>query len=236
MIKIVKSQDRGFFDHGWLKSYHSFSFGDYYNRNRMNFHNLRVINEDVIAPSKGFGEHPHNNMEIITYILSGELAHKDSMGNGSIIKQGDIQRMSAGTGITHSEFNNLQKKETHSLQIWFLPEHKNIEPSYEQKSFPAHEKRAKLKLVASKNGRNNSVSLNQDVDMLIGLFDGDEKSNYEIKNNRKIWLHLAKGEIEINGIKLHAGDSGAVENEKLLELKNGKNSEIIIFDTIPKLK
>lgn len=230
MIKIRKSQDRGFVNHGWLQSYHTFSFASYLDKNYMNFHNLRVINDDIIAPSKGFGTHPHENMEIITYVLSGELAHQDSMGNGSIIKAGDVQRMSAGTGITHSEFNNLDDQETHLLQIWFYPEKKNIKPSYEQKNFSNQQKRAKLKLVASKTGRDNSVSLNQDLNMFVGLFDNNEKASYEIKNNRKIWIHLAEGEIEMNQIKLHAGDGAAVENEKLLEFKNGKNSHIIIFD------
>ncbi len=230
MWNIRKAEERGSSNLDWLKSKHTFSFSSYYDPQYMGFMSLRVINDDRVAPGGGFNTHPHDNMEIISYVLDGALEHKDSMGNGSIIRPGDVQRMSAGTGVTHSEYNHFKEKELHFLQIWFLPDTLNIKPSYEQKTFRPEEKRGKFLLVASKNGRENSVSIGQDVDMSIALIDGKEKVTYTPQQNRALWIHLARGEVTINGYKLLSGDGIAVINQQNLTLNHGKNAEVIVFD------
>lgn len=230
MITLRKAQERGHIQNGWLESWHTFSFGEYFDPHYRSFADLRVINEDFVAAGAGFPTHPHNNMEIITYILEGSLAHKDSMGTGSVIHPGDIQRMSAGTGVTHSEFNPSPTEKTHLLQIWFFPDQKNIEPSYQQKTFSAEQKRGKFCLVVSKTGRDGSISLNQDMDMSVALLDGKETIEYPIKPERKVWIQLARGEINVNGLSLKAGDGAAVETETSLLFTQPKQAEIVLFD------
>ncbi len=228
-VQIRRANERGHADHGWLQSNFSFSFAEYYDENHMGFETLRVINEDVVQPSKGFGTHPHRDMEIVTYILQGSLEHKDSMGNGSIIKPGDIQRMSAGTGITHSEFNPSDTEPVHLLQIWFLTAEKSITPSYEQKYFSDDEKRGKLKLIASQAAREDSITINQDVDIYAALLNEDETIEHKIPAGRKAWVQVARGSITVNNIDLEQGDGLALDDE-LLNFSNGNNAEILLFD------
>ena len=230
MIKIRDRNDRGKTDAGWLKSEHSFSFGHYQNPNYMGFGPLRVINEDRVIPGAGFGTHPHANMEIVSYVLSGALEHKDSMGTGSVIKPGEIQRMSAGTGVTHSEYNHSQDEKVHFLQIWFLPEKNGLEPGYEQKSFSNDEKRGVLKLVMSRDGREDTVSLNQDVDMYVSLMSEKDNIEFSPKPNRLQWLQVAVGQVEVNGLLLKSGDGAAIKGEYKLNLNNAINAEVILFD------
>jgi redox-sensitive bicupin YhaK (pirin superfamily) len=230
MIKIRKSKERGFFNHGWLKSFHTFSFANYYDKNHMNFGNLRVINEDFIAPNMGFGKHPHNNMEIITYVISGALSHKDSMGNSSTILPGEVQIMSAGTGVFHSEFNNEEQQETHLLQIWILPELKEIQPRYDQKSFDSYFEKNDFVLVVSKSGRENSIQINQDAEIFVGKFKANKKFNFDIKPNRKIWIQLISGEISLNNNILGNGDAAAISDEIKIEIIANKDSEFLLFD------
>jgi hypothetical protein len=229
MIKIRKSQDRGTANFGWLNAKHSFSFGRYVDRAHMGFGPLRVINEDRVAPGKGFAEHPHDNMEIVTYVLEGELEHKDSMGNGSIIRPGEIQRMSSGSGVTHSEYNHSNDNEVHLLQIWFLPEAQDVEPGYEQKTYSPEEKQDQLKLVLSRGGRDNTVALNQDVDMYVGLLDG-KAVEHTPQAGRKQWVQIARGTVDLNGQTLSQGDGAAIENEDILRFENAKDAEVILFD------
>ena len=229
MITIRKAEDRGRADLGWLDSKHSFSFGQYQDPAHMGFESLRVINDDHVAPGGGFDSHPHENMEIISYVLEGSLEHKDSMGNGSVIKPGDVQRMSAGTGVTHSEFNHSKEEGVHFLQIWFLPSANGLEPGYEQKSFSADEKKAKLKLVASNDGRDGSVSLNQDVDMYITILDEGDSVTHSLNDNRKAWVQVAKGSVSLNGQELRPGDGAAIDGENI-ELSGGSEAEVVIFD------
>ena len=230
IVKIRKAEDRGSSNFGWLNSKHTFSFGHYYDPQHMGFGSLRVINDDRVVSGAGFGAHPHDNMEIISYVLSGALAHKDSIGNGSIIRPGDVQRMSAGTGITHSEYNHSKSEEVHFLQVWFLPDEKNVQPSYEQKTFSEDEKRGKFRLVASKAGRNNSVSLHQDMDMSVALINRDEIVTYSVSPNRALWLHVARGEISINDHFLKEGDGAAIVDESELKFEKGNQAEVIVFD------
>jgi redox-sensitive bicupin YhaK (pirin superfamily) len=230
MMKIRKSQDRGHANHGWLDTRFTFSFADYYDPDHMGFADLRVINDDIIAPGKGFGTHPHKDMEIVTYVLDGALEHRDSMGNGSVIKPGDVQRMSAGTGVSHSEFNHSQESPVHLLQIWILPNRSGHQPGYEQKHFPGEEKRGRLRLIASENGDSDSVSLNQDVRVFAGLLDGDEEVNYQLEDGRVAWIHVAQGEIEVNGEFLSAGDGASLDAGSSLHLGKGQKSEILLFD------
>jgi len=232
MITIRKAEDRGHADFGWLNSRHSFSFGQYHDPKHMGYEHLRVINDDHVAAGAGFGTHPHANMEIISYVLSGSLEHVDSMGNGSIIKSGDVQRMSAGTGVTHSEFNHSKEDEVHFLQIWFLPNAKGLKPCYEQKHFSVDDKKGKLKLVASCDGRNGSVSLNQDVDMYVTILDTNDSVTHNIKDNRKIWVQVAEGTVFLNDIELRLGDGVAVEEEDIT-LNKANGAEVIIFDMSP---
>lgn len=237
MMMLRRSNERGYADHGWLKSYHTFSFADYYDPQHMGFGNLRVINEDRVAPGSGFGTHGHRDMEIISYVLEGELAHKDSMGNGEagsavsgVIRPGEVQRMSAGTGVRHSEFNHAQEQTTHFLQIWIQPDQRGIPPSYEQKQFSAAEKRGKLKLVASPDAQEGSVKIHADARMYVGLFDGAETVQMPLPAGRKCYMHLARGQLQINGHTLKAGDALAIQDEPALQLNQGQGAEVIMFD------
>ncbi|MGD0960807.1 MAG: pirin family protein [Methylomonas sp.] len=230
MLKILKAEDRGSTNLSWLHSRHSFSFGGYYDPDYMGFESLRVINDDKVSPGAGFGMHPHHDMEIITYVIAGSLEHKDSMGNGSIIAKGDVQRMSAGTGVTHSEFNPSAAEEVHFLQIWFLPEQIGAQPGYEQKPFSSQEKQGRFKLLASKAGRDGSLSLLQDVDMSAALINGSHELGYNLPAGRAAWVQIAGGAVNLNGHDLKAGDGVAVAQEGVLEFKRGDNAEVIIFD------
>jgi quercetin 2,3-dioxygenase len=230
MVTLRASADRGFADHGWLKSFHSFSFAGYYDPQHMGYGNLRVINEDRIEPGRGFGTHGHKDMEIISYVLTGELAHKDNMGNVKGIPPGDVQRMSAGTGVQHSEFNHAAGQSTHFLQIWIEPNVTAIPPSYEQKTFTQQEKRGKLRLVASNDGARGSVTVHADAKIYAGLLDGSETATLELNPRRKTYVHLVQGDLEVNGRKLSTGDAAMMEGESTLELGKGENAEVLVFD------
>jgi redox-sensitive bicupin YhaK (pirin superfamily) len=230
MITLRPSQERGYADHGWLKSFHSFSFAGYYDEAHMGWGNLRVINEDRIAPGTGFGTHGHRDMEIISYVLSGNLAHKDSMGNVKGIPPGDVQRMSAGKGVMHSEFNHAQGQETHFLQIWIEPNVKGIAPSYEQKTVPAAEKQGTLKLVAAPSGENASISLNADARLYAGLLDGQDTARLELDPARKAYVHLIRGQLQVNGVALGTGDALRIEGESQLHFDAAKDAEVLVFD------
>ena len=230
MLTVRKSQERGHADHGWLNSFHSFSFAGYYDPNHMGFGNLRVINEDRIAPGRGFGTHGHRDMEIISYVLSGELAHKDSMGNIKGIPPGDVQRMSAGTGVQHSEFNHADGQTTHFLQIWIEPNVGGIPPSYEQKTFPDGQKRGALRLVASPDGRDGSVTIHADACLYAGLIDAQETVEQPLDPARKTYVHLVRGTLQVNGQALSAGDAAMMEGESSLSLAEGRDSEVLVFD------
>ncbi|MGH8830177.1 MAG: pirin family protein [Polaromonas sp.] len=230
MMTKRSSSERGYADHGWLKSFHSFSFAGYYDPAHMGFGNLRVINEDRIAAGKGFGTHSHKDMEIISYVLSGELAHKDSMGNVKGIPPGDVQRMSAGTGVQHSEFNHAEGQSTHFLQIWIEPNVTGIVPSYEQKAFPDAEKRGTLRLVASPDGAQGSVTIHADAKIYAGLLDGHEAATLPLDTGRKTYVHLVRGELKVNGQSLSAGDAAKLEAESRLMLSHGQSAEVLVFD------
>ena len=230
MLQIRRSQDRGYADHGWLKSHHSFSFAGYHDPAWMGWGNLRVINEDRIAPGTGFGTHGHRDMEIISYVLQGNLAHKDSMGNVKGIPPGDVQRMSAGSGVRHSEFNHAPSSTTHFLQIWIEPNVTGIEPGYEQKTFDEAEKRGQLRLVASNGGAQGSVHINADASMYAGLFDGAESTELALNPARKAYVHLVRGSLQINGEALQAGDAAVLAGESQLKLAHGKDAEVLVFD------
>ena len=230
MLTVRKSQDRGHADHGWLNSFHSFSFAGYYDPAHMGFGNLRVINEDRIAPGTGFGTHGHRDMEIISYVLSGELAHKDSMGNIKGIPPGDVQRMSAGTGVQHSEFNHAAGQTTHFLQIWIEPNVRGIPPSYEQKTFAESEKRGALRLVASPDGAQGSVKIHADAALYAGLLDGDESATLALNPARKTYVHLVRGALSANGQALSGGDALLMEKETTLSLTDGHDAEVLVFD------
>ncbi len=230
MIFLRKSQERGYADHGWLKSFHSFSFAGYHDPKFMGWGNLRVINEDRVAAGMGFGKHSHRNMEIISYVLSGELAHEDSMGNVKGIPPGDIQRMSAGSGVTHSEFNHAKDQATHFLQIWIEPNVLEIEPGYEQRTIAPSEKRGHLRIIASPDGRDGSVKIHADAHVYAGLFDGLEKTTFTLDPARKAYAHLISGSLKINDQELNAGDALLITDEEKLEISNGKGAEVLIFD------
>jgi redox-sensitive bicupin YhaK (pirin superfamily) len=230
MLTIRKSQDRGHADHGWLKSHHSFSFAGYYDPEHMGWGNLRVINEDTITPGSGFGTHGHRDMEIISYVLQGELAHRDNMGNVKGIPPGDVQRMSAGRGVQHSEFNHAPNASTHFLQIWITPNVTGIQPSYEQKTFADCEKRGALRLVASPDGANSSVTIHADAAVYAGLFDGDEAATLALDPARKSYVHVVRGALEVNGKPLATGDAALIESESSLTLTHGKQAEVLVFD------
>jgi quercetin 2,3-dioxygenase len=229
MTELRRSAERGHADHGWLDSYHSFSFADYYDPQHMGFGPLRVINEDRVQPGKGFGTHGHRDMEIISYVLEGSLGHKDSMGTGSTIVPGDVQRMSAGSGVRHSEFNHEQQGVTHFLQIWIEPNVSGIPPSYEQKHFTPEDKRGRLRLIASPDGRDGSVTIHQDAQMYAGLFDGAETAKHPLLKGRKGYVHVARGRVTVNGTVLEAGDALKTEGGSI-ELKQGDQAEVLVFD------
>ena len=230
MITIRRSDERGGGEYGWLKTQHSFSFSDYWNEKWMGFRSLRVINEDWVAPASGFPTHPHRDMEIITYVLSGQLEHKDSLGTGSVILPGDGQRMTAGRGIRHSEYNPSRTEKVHLLQIWILPNKQGHEPGYEQKSFPEAEKRGKLRLIASDDGANGSVKINQNAKLFVTLLSPGEEVRHALAAKRYAWVQVAKGEVELNGKKLAQGDGAAVSDEKELAIKASDDAEVLLFD------
>ena len=231
MQEIRKSKDRGYADHGWLRSFHTFSFADYYDPGHMGFGPLRVINEDRIIPDKGFGTHGHRDMEIISYVLDGELAHKDSMGNGSSIVPGDVQRMSAGSGVRHSEFNHA-KSVTHFLQIWIEPNELGIEPGYEQKHFDAASKRGQLRLIASSDARDGSVKIHQDASLYAALVDGAEKVTHVLAAGRRAYVHVARGKVTVNGTPLEAGDAMKISSAGPVVLEQGAGAEVLLFDLV----
>ncbi len=230
MIELRKSDERGHANHGWLDAHHSFSFAEYYDPEHMGFGPLRVLNDDRIGAGAGFGTHGHRDMEIVTYVLDGELAHKDNMGNGSVIRPGDVQRMSAGTGVMHSEYNHSKTQITHLLQIWIEPQSRGIAPGYEEKRFDAAEKRGRLRLIASADGSEGSVKLHQDVKLYAGLFDGVEQANFAIPDGRRVYLHVAGGEVNVNGRVLKEGDALKAIDEKEISLTEGRNAEVLLFD------
>lgn len=234
MMYLRKSEERGYADHGWLKSFHSFSFANYYHPKFMGWGNLRVINEDRVAPGMGFGAHSHRDMEIVSYVLAGELAHKDSLGNTETIPAGDIQRMSAGLGVTHSEFNYAPDTETHFLQIWIEPNRRDISPGYEQKSINQQDKRGRLLCVASPEGGGGVVSMHADASIYAGLFESGEQAHFALAPNRKGYVHLIRGTLVVNGMKMSAGDALMVEDESLLELSQGRGAEVLAFDLASK--
>jgi redox-sensitive bicupin YhaK (pirin superfamily) len=229
MITLRKSEERGHVNHGWLDSHFTFSFADYYDPQHMGFRSLRVINDDIIAGGGGFGTHPHRDMEIITYILSGALEHKDSMGNGRVIRPGEVQYMAAGTGVQHSEFNHSPTEPAHLLQIWITPDRKGLKPHYAEKSF-AKAAPGKLHLAASKTGRDGSITINQDADLFVGKLNTGDKINYSFKPNRHGWLHVAEGEIELGDLKLKSGDAAAFSDEKKISLMAKSPTQILLFD------
>lgn len=230
MQTIRRSEERGRADHGWLRSAHTFSFADYFDLAHMGFGPLRVINDDTIAAGRGFGMHGHRDMEIITYVLDGAIEHKDSMGNGSVIRPGDVQRMSAGTGVMHSEFNPERDRATHMLQIWIEPNVKGVEPGYEERNFPAAEKRGRLRLVASPDGAQGSVGIHQDARLYAGLFDAGERAEHALAEGRQAWVHVARGTAVVNGRRLSGGDALAVEDEARIVVEQGENAEVLLFD------
>ena len=230
MITLRQSRERGHFDHGWLNTYHSFSFDQYYDPRFMGFRTLRVINEDFVAPGRGFPMHGHRDMEIITYILEGALQHEDSMGNGSVIRPGDVQRMTAGTGVRHGEKNASKEEPVHLLQIWILPETLNLEPGYEQKAFADEERRGQLRLIASNDGRDGSVTVHQDVSVFASILGEDESVKYDMDQTRYGWIQVARGAIVVNGQCAAQGDGAIAMGESSLEIVAEKSSEILLFD------
>ena len=230
MIELRKSGERGYADHGWLKSFHSFSFAGYQDPRHMGFGSLRVINEDRVAPGTGFGTHAHRDMEIISYVLEGALAHQDSMGNGSSIVPGDVQRMSAGTGVTHSEFNHEQDRETHFLQIWIIPARQGIAPGYEQKHFEAADKRGRLCLVASQDGIDGSVVIHQEARIFATLLNGTERVVHPMAGGRRAYAHVARGAVTVNGLELAAGDALKLVDVAGVEMSQGRDAEVLLFD------
>ena len=225
---IRRSNERGYAGHGWLRSFHTFSFASYVDPKHMGFRALRVINEDRVAGGQGFGAHPHRDMEIISYVLEGEMEHKDNMGNGEVMRPGDVQRMSAGTGVLHSEFNHSKENGLHFLQIWIEPSQRGIKPSYEQKAFPPAERQGQWRLVASQEGRDGSVSVNQDVNLYSGLFDAGEQAT--VPPSRHAWLHVVSGTMKVNGEVLSAGDAAAFTQEETISLIGQETGEVLLFD------
>jgi quercetin 2,3-dioxygenase len=230
MITVLPSSKRFHSEAGWLDSRHTFSFADHYDPERLGFRSLRVINDDRVEPARGFGSHSHRDMEIITYVLEGELAHKDSMGNGSVIRPGDVQRMSAGTGVVHSESNPSRSVPVHFLQIWIVPDRPGHSPGYEQKAFSEADRRGKLRLVASPDGRDGSVSVHQDASVYAGLLEPGDRAAHQVRPGRHSWVHVARGSIDLNGQTLREGDGAAVSDEERLDLTAKDNSEVLLFD------
>ena len=227
------AESRGNAHHGWLQSRHTFSFADYYDRNRMNFGVLRVINDDQVAGGQGFGTHPHRDMEIFSYVLDGALAHEDSMGTGSVIRPGDVQMMSAGTGVRHSEFNASREHEVHFLQIWLVPDRKGVAPRFQQQYFAPEEKRGRLRLIIAPDGAEGSLSAHQDARVFAGLFDGDEAQRVELPANRFAYVHVARGALEVNGQRLAAGDAVKLRNVREIVFGKGEQAEVLLFDLRP---
>ncbi len=230
MQEVRKSETRGHADHGWLKSKHSFSFADYFDEDHVEFGALRVINEDRVEAGRGFGTHPHRDMEIVSYVLAGQLGHRDSMGNGSVMRPGDVQRMSAGTGVMHSEMNPSPDEPVHFLQIWIRPSQFGVRPGYEQKYFDASEKRGRLRLVVSEDGAEGSVRIHQDARMYAGLFDASEAAQLTVAAGRRIYVHLVRGELTVNGSALMAGDALKLTDTTQLDIGAGKDAEVLVFD------
>ena len=230
MNEIRRSGERGYADHGWLKSFHTFSFGDYFDPQHVEFGPLRVINEDRVVPGAGFGTHGHRDMEIISYVLAGELAHKDSMGNGSTIRPGDVQRMSAGRGVLHSEFNPSQIEPVHFLQIWIQPNEPGIAPSYEEKAFPIEEKRGRLRLIASPDRAQGSVLIHQNARVHAGLFSAGEQATLQVATGRRVYVHVARGKVTVNDVQLSAGDALRLTDATSVTLREGQDAEVLVFD------
>jgi len=233
MITLRKSADRGLADHGWLESRHSFSFADYHDPAHMGFGNLRVINEDRIAPGTGFGTHGHRDMEILSYVLEGALAHRDNIGNGATVVPGELQRMSAGRGVMHSEFNAARDASTHFLQIWILPSRQGIDPGYEQKAFADADKRGRLRLLASPDGRDGSLTVHADAILYAGLFDGSEQATLALAPGRLGYVHVARGTVQVNGQALQPGDAALLRGEPRVELAQGRDADVLVFDLAP---
>lgn len=230
MITIRKANQRGHYDHGWLNTHHTFSFGEYHDPEHHRFRSLRVMNEDIVAPGQGFGEHPHRDMEIVTYVLAGALEHRDSMGNGEVLRPGEFQRMTAGTGITHSEFNPSDTEPVHLYQIWLLPERKGIEPSYEQKNFAADERQNQLRLVASREATNGSLLVHQDVRIYLATLEAQTTITHRLDEDRHAWLQVLRGDVSLNGNALNTSDGAAVSDEQGLTIQATSDAEIMLFD------
>ncbi len=230
MIKLRKSEERGYADHGWLKSYHTFSFAGYYDPDHMGFRALRVMNEDRVAPGQGFGTHPHHDMEIVSYVLDGELEHQDSMGHGKVLRPGEFQRISAGSGISHSEFNPSNQKPTHFYQIWLIPEQKGIEPSYEQKAFDAADRTDQFQLVASREGEAGSLTIHQDARIFLADLTGSKELTYQLPSSRHAWLQVLRGNLTVNGQPLKTSDAAVISNESHLVFGTDNSAEIMLFD------
>jgi len=233
MLTLRKAQDRGLGFHGWLKSFHTFSFGSYRDPEEQGFSDLLVINDDRVSPGQGFGQHPHRDMEIFSYVLEGALEHKDTLGTGSVIRPGDVQLMSAGHGVAHSEFNHSHDEAVHFLQIWIVPQVKGAEPRYQQQHFSAADKRGRLRLIISPNGAQGSLQVRQDAKVYAGLFDGDERATLKLPDNRHAYVHVARGSIELNGQLLSEGDGVRLRQEQVLSLANGHDAEVLVFDLRP---
>ena len=232
MLELRKSEDRGHANHGWLDSHHTFSFAEYHDEKHMGFGPLRVINEDRVNAGAGFGTHGHRDMEIISYVLEGELAHKDSMGTGSVIRPGDVQRMSAGSGVRHSEFNHAKDRQTHFLQIWIQPNVLGIAPSYEEKHFAEEEKRGRLRLIASPDSADGSVLIHQDARLYVGLFDGAEAASLPLAAGRRAYVHVARGAVEVNGVALKTGDALKLSDVAAVDIRGGQQAEVLVFDLV----
>lgn len=230
MIDIIRSETRGSADHGWLRAKHTFSFADYYDPTRVNFGTLRVINEDRVAPGGGFDTHPHNNMEIVTYIIAGAVEHRDSMGNGTVIPAGEVQRMTAGTGVLHSEFNHSQEDELHLLQIWIFPEEKNLEPGYEQAAFPRADKLNRLRLIASRDGRDGSLSIHQDVNLYASVLEGGRRLELGGVDGRRVFVQVVSGDILVNGEALAPGDGAKLRDQSAVSIEATTDAEFLLFD------
>lgn len=230
MIDIIQADSRGSADHGWLKAKHTFSFAEYQNPERVQFGTVRVINEDRIAPGKGFGTHPHKDMEIVTYIIEGSIEHKDSMGNGTVITAGEVQRMTAGTGVQHSEFNHSQDTELHLLQIWIFPEQNDLEPGYEQKRYSRQDKLNQLRLIGSRNGRDGSLTIHQDVDLFASVLENGNAISHVLHGGRKAFVQVVQGQITVNGHQLSVGDGAQLEDEDALQISATTDAEFLLFD------
>ena len=230
MIRVRRAAERGHFDHGWLDTYHTFSFGDYFDPDHLGFRSLRVINDDRVAPGQGFGMHGHRDMEIVTYVLDGTLAHRDSLGNGSVLRPGELQRMTAGTGVRHSEFNPSDQQEVHLYQIWLLPERNGLQPSYEQKAFAEEERRGTLRLVASPTGEDGSLTIRQDARLYLSTLKSGETVAHLLNPGRYAWLQVLRGQVAVNGHFLSAGDGAAVSEEWKLEIRGDDDAEVMLFD------